>query len=312
MNDNISKFGSAKDSEVGSYKSNLSPYTAYIDWSYNLYSSDVNSTSDQGRAKSQGELALEKAESWVRELKIKADQVGDAVQYASVMQNIKAIENSLADYKDNPSDPTNSAILNVYASDRGPTFNTYHATLDQIAKYQTSVQKEVAAQKAAEQTFNAIPTITGNNKGFVQTPQHQLKYNDIFDALLKTYEAVNRVVCIAIEINTLTTTHLLTILNLFKLLINIKRCSKKLEAGRGEFSDSLYGQVKLDPNDIEVFRPLIVFNDHYSHMQTANYNKLREKMNLPLLKDYSKIFTEEDITKTNLTRSIRINKRWFN
>lgn len=87
---------------------------------------------------------------------------------------------------------------------------------------------------------------------------------------------------------------------------------KELEAGRGEFSDSLYGQVKLDLNDIEVFRPLIAFNDHYSNMQTANYNKLREKMNLPLLKDYSKIFTEEDKTKTNLTRSIRINKRWFN
>ncbi|AFP79380.1 putative hypothetical protein domain protein [Mycoplasmoides gallisepticum WI01_2001.043-13-2P] len=58
-----------------------------------LDSSDVNSSSDQGRPKSQGELALEKAESWFRELKIKADQVGDAVQYALVMQNIKAIEN---------------------------------------------------------------------------------------------------------------------------------------------------------------------------------------------------------------------------
>ncbi|WVH34279.1 hypothetical protein RUS48_03355 [Mycoplasmoides gallisepticum] len=55
--------------------------------------------------------------------------------------------------------------------------------------------------------------------------------------------------------------------------------------------------MKLDPNDIEVFRPLIAFNDHYSHMRTANYNKLREKMNLPLFKDYSKIFTEEDKAK---------------
>ncbi|QEX46270.1 hypothetical protein F6J65_03010 [Mycoplasmoides gallisepticum] len=30
------QIGSAKDSEVGSYKSNLSAYTAYIDWTYNL------------------------------------------------------------------------------------------------------------------------------------------------------------------------------------------------------------------------------------------------------------------------------------
>lgn len=229
------------------------------------------------------------------------------------MQNIKAIENSLADYKDNPSDPKNSAILNVYASDRGPTFNTYHATLDQIAKYQTSVQKEVAAQKAAEQTFNAIPTITGNNKGFVQTPQYQLKYNDIFDALLKTirsgeqgglYSDKDKYAYYDSFIND---PKFVQTVNKYKEMFK-----KELEAGRGEFSDSLYGQVKLDLNDIEVFRPLIAFNDHYSNMQTANYNKLREKMNLPLLKNYSKIFTEEDKTKTNLTRSIRINKRWFN
>lgn len=226
------------------------------------------------------------------------------------MQNIKAIENSLADYKDNPSDPTNSAILNVYASDRGPTFNTYHATLDQIAKYQTSVQKEVAAQKAVEQTFNAIPTITGNNKGFVQTPQYQLKYNDIFDALLKIirsgeqgglYSDKDKYAYYDSFIND---PKFVQTVNKYKEMFK-----KELEAGRGEFSDSLYGQVKLDLNDIEVFRPLIAFNDHYSNMQTANYNKLREKMNLPLLKDYSKIFTEEDKTKTNLTRSIRINKR---
>ncbi|ADB96889.1 unique hypothetical protein [Mycoplasmoides gallisepticum str. R(low)] len=85
------QIGSAKDSEVGSYKSKCI-YSIHR-LNIQLDSSDVNSSSDQGRPKSQGELALEKAESWFRELKIKADQVGDAVQYASVMQNIKAIEN---------------------------------------------------------------------------------------------------------------------------------------------------------------------------------------------------------------------------
>ncbi|SYV95014.1 hypothetical protein [Mycoplasmoides gallisepticum] len=156
------------------------------------------------------------------------------------MQNIKAIENSLADYKDNPSYPTNSAILNVYVSDRGPTFNTYHATLDQINKYQASVQKEVAAQKAAEQTFNAIPTITGNNKGSVQTPQYQPKYNEIFNALLKTYGSGEQGGLYsdrdkyAYYDSFINDPKFVQTVNKYKEMFK-----KELEAGRGEFSNSL-------------------------------------------------------------------------
>ncbi|MDC4163626.1 hypothetical protein LNO75_03510 [Mycoplasma sp. T363T] len=252
-----------------------------------LYAQGLNIDFDKLEVGQLSAYQLEKArsEEYIKLLNNQKSQIQNAKYIRLIDVNVKSI-------RDTVSATPSAATLKSYNDKNGAIYNTFADTYKAVQKH--IEERKIIKQRIAEKTAEFDRATTPSTFSWVNYAENK----KIFDLSPLMYENIdvgdyyqpseNNLSYDNIFKNAQIQAVITKYMNLFK---------EEIKQGRGEYDQRLIAKIQLDQNDINVFKPLIEFNDKYVETQIKKWNKLRKKLNLPELINGSTIFDETDKAK---------------